>query len=517
LFLLIAVLSAGFIMVGCSQSDDPVTAAGTGTSGGAGTITLKGSLTAYELANELKAYSEVTLIGDYREIVAIHDYQDGQLVPTTLHIPDNATLTVGKNVTLVFDDDRLSISEKGTLKVADGGVLILYDNNNNATGLPDPAIVTNGNVIGELIVEEGGIFFDMNPAGSLWGSGAADEGTGKLIFKAGSKVYTGGGADTYYPTGFTAATGSTGTTGFGSYDLTSTVAKQANRIGTTADATLQLQTGEFILTKDTFELNGEAVVNGQYDATPANTRYFGNGGGTLTIQLDAGSTATLANNVALNLSSGAPIIGEGKLVVAKTEIVGGAGGWWAVTSTPGTPETIVITALTDRTSSITVASSAPVFRGAAGATITQKIGLGSILTIGGTDAGVLNLGGTVVDNTPVAGAQLILEGDPNWTATNNIAGSVLFGNTGSSLVGGLSAGIPITTTNVLTTASKIGGKTIAKLPGVASTVGIHTDTQTIGGTAAPGHFRNITVTTANDGISSGSIEDLVIDSTQLVE
>jgi hypothetical protein len=295
--------------------------------------------------------------------------------------------------------------------------------------------------------------------------------------------------------------------------LTTTGAKRANRIGTNSDATLQLQTGEFILTKDTFELNGEALVNGQYEATPGNTRYFGNASGAITLQLDAGSTATLANNVALVLSPGAPIIGEGKLVVGKTEIVGGTGGWWAGASNVEIKRPDGITS--DRLATIIPATSGDAFIGRAGATITQKIGVGSTLTIGDTNAGVLNLGGTVLDNKPVAGAQLILEGDPNWTATNNIAGSVLFGNTGSSLVGGLSAGV--STPNVLTTASKIGGKTVGKLPGISSTVAIHTDTQGVGGTPASGNFLAITVTTANDGISSGSIESLIIDSTLLVE
>jgi hypothetical protein len=517
------VITVLLMFVGCSQADDPVTTASTGVSGGAGTITLKGSLTAYELANELKAYGEVTLIGDYREVVAIHDYQDGQIVPTVLHIPDNSTLVVGKNVTLVFDNDRLSIAEKGTLKVADGGVLILYNNDQGNTNYPNPTEITSGNIIGELIIEEGGTFFDMNPAGSTWGSGAPDEGTGKIIVKAGSRLYSGGRAPNYYPTGFTGATGSTGSTGYGSYVLNE-VNHSQYRVGTNSNAIVQLLNGEAILTKDKLELNGDASVWGRYDSVPGNPRDFGNGGGTLTFQINEGSTATLQDNTLFWFTAGAPILGEGKLVAGKTEIVGGTGGGWTVGGPLGSGnDTVLIGAADDRTSSIAVYTSTPnaVLIGSAGASITQKIGTDSELSLGdATTPLTVNLGGTVSSETipnPIAGAQFILEGDPNWTATNNIAGSVLFGNAGSVIIGGQSAGVAFASASPLTTASKIGGKTVGKLPGISSTLAIYTDTVGVGGTPASGNFLGIRVTTANDGISSGSIENLIIDSTMLVE
>jgi hypothetical protein len=520
-----AIITVLLVLAGCSQSDDPVSAAGSGTSGGgAGTITLKGSLTAYELANQLKAYGEVTLVGDYKEVVAIHDYQDGEVVPTVLHIPDNATLTIGKNVTLVFDNDRLSIAEKGTLKVADGGTLIMYNNDEHEPGYPDPAEVTTGNIIGELIVEDGGTFFDMNPNGSTWGSGAIDEGTGKIILKAGSKLYSGGRVLAYYDTPFTGTTGSTGTTGYGSYDLTTDFAKRANRLGTTSDATVELLNGEVIVTKDKLELNGDALVWGQYPYPGGNgTRNFANGGGTLTLQINEGKTATLQDGVIFWMGAGAPILGAGKLVVGKTEIVGGKGGWWTLPSdfTIGWAN-MIITAVDDRTSSIAWQNTGDpaAFTGKAGATITQKIGIGSRLFVGSSNAAVINLGGTVEDNTPIAGAQLILEGDPDWTASATIAGSVILAHADSQIRSGASAGIAFP--NGFTTASKIGGKNIAKISGNApapSTTLIHTDTQGVGPTPASGNFLGITVgnTGAGDGISSGSVESLIIDSTLLVE
>ncbi|MFP3090937.1 hypothetical protein LQZ21_11495 [Treponema sp. TIM-1] len=519
-----AIITVLLMLAGCSQSDDPVSAAGSGTSGGgAGTITLKGSLTAYELANQLKAYGEVTLVGDYKEVVAIHDYQDGQVVPTVLHIPDNATLTIGKNVTLVFDNDRLSIAEKGTLKVADGGILILYNNDLNVTGYPSFAEVTTGNIIGELIVEDGGTFFDMNPNGSTWGSGAPDEGTGKIILKAGSKLYSGGRVGAYYNVPFTGTTGSTGTTGYGSYDLTTDFAKRANRLGINSDATVELLNGEVIVTKDKLELNGDALVWGQYPyPSGSGTRNFANGGGTLTLQINEGKTATLQDGVIFWMGAGAPILGEGKLVVGKTEIVGGEGGWWTVpsASTAGWANTI-ITAVNDRVSSIEWQNTGDpaAFTGRAGATITQKIGIGSRLLLGDSSyPAVINLGGTVEDNTPIAGAQLILEGDPAWTASATIAGSVILANANSQILSGASAGVSLP--NGFTTASKIGGKNIAKVSGSSptpSTTLIHTDTQGVGATPASGNFLGITVVTADDGISSGSIESLIIDSTLLVE
>ncbi|MDR2630536.1 MAG: hypothetical protein LBC60_06415, partial [Spirochaetaceae bacterium] len=112
-----AIITVLLIFVGCSQSDDPVSAAGPDIAVGDGSIiNLKNRISADELANELAHNAVVTLIGDYKELVPVWDTKDSTVVPTTLHIPTDRTLVVGENVILVFDDDHLSVD--GTLKVA---------------------------------------------------------------------------------------------------------------------------------------------------------------------------------------------------------------------------------------------------------------------------------------------------------------------------------------------------------------------------------------------------------------
>jgi hypothetical protein len=355
----------------------------------------------------------------------------------------------------------------------------------------------------------------MNPDGTLWGSLADDEGTGKLIYQAGSASYSGGRADAYYNAPFTS---------FGAYDLTTLAGKRAYNIGPEdSDATIELLNGEVIVMRAKWELNGDVLVGGRYPITPGITRYFGNGNGLVTLQINAGKTATLKDNVSFAMTAGAPLIGPGKLVAGKTEIIGGAGGWRVVSTVAAATEMFHIFAINDRTSRLQAdgtATGTVVFTGRAGATITQKVGRNSLLTLGDGAAGaVINLGGTVVDAAPVAGAQLILEGDPDWTAAQNIAGRIVFTTVGSQILGSASsAGVAFNAAAPFTTASKIGGMAITKITsGATSTTGIHTDAEGTGGTPASGNFLGITVTTATDGISSGSVDSVIIDSTKLVE
>ncbi|MDR2631145.1 MAG: hypothetical protein LBC60_09500 [Spirochaetaceae bacterium] len=510
LFLLIAVVSAGFIMVGCSQSDDPVTAVSGGPIGGETTVTIKSRVTANELADLLADNAVVTLVGDYKETIVIYDTKDGTIQPTTLHVTTDRTLVVGKNVTLIFDDDHLSVEPGGKVRVAKDGALVMV---NSTTATPNP-FVSTGDLRGEIVVEEGGLFIDMNSTGTLWGA-TPQQGTGKITYQAGAIIYGAGGGAAYYTT--------PATDPVTAIDLTTAAAKAQKRFGPKddPDATIQLLSGDFIQRKTTYELDGDAVLAKNYGVTSD-----------LTLQINEGKTATLKAPFALVVDIGettsGKLTGAGKLVAGSTEFSGGTGGWQAVLSAANAAVqsvAIIPDPAVDAAALVIVSDADVVLTGGAGGSITQKIGPTSALTVGdATTEAVINLGGTVTYDEsnrpiPVAGAQLILKGDPNWTASSTIAGSVILANTDSVILGGASAGVAFGT-NAFTTAAKIGGRNIAKIsatPPTASSTQIHTDTQGVGPTPAAGNFVAIAVGTANDGIASGSTEDLIIDSTQRVE
>jgi hypothetical protein len=133
--------------------------------------------------------------------------------------------------------------------------------------------------------------------------------------------------------------------------------------------------------------------------------------GSISVYLSSGSVAFVGAT-----SDGAKTAGEGKIIVADTEI---AGEWQAVDAS-GAAVTIALEG--NSASSITASASGVVFTAADGATITQKAGAGTGLKIG--TATEIALGG---DGTAVG--SIVLTGD----ATN--PGKLTFADVGSNDVG----------------------------------------------------------------------------------
>jgi hypothetical protein len=195
------------------------------------------------------------------------------------------------------------------------------------------------------------------------------------------------------------------------------------------------------------------------------------------------------------------LIGGGKLVAGKTEIVGGTGGWQAViAAVPAATQTLTISAASGTASGIEASVAAVQLTGGAGATITQKKGLDNTLTIGAVTATTINLQGT----TEVAGAQLILEGDTDGDDSDALPdnpGKIAF-TVASSAV---QIGATFTGNAVFSGAGKIGDKVFTKI----GTPAIHTT-----GTGAAGIYLGLQ-SVATSGITA-SLEDVIIDSTQAV-
>jgi hypothetical protein len=484
LFVGIAVVTAMLVLAGCSQATDSETTSGGGVGGGT-FINLKNRVTGDELATALADNAVVTLVGDYQEMVTLVHNKDGTVSKTTLDIPESRTLVVGENVTLILDDDHLFIAKTAALKVAKGGALILV----NMT-TPTPAIESSGNVLGELIVEEGGLFVDMNSTGAVWGDlTKPEEGTGKLIYKAGSLVYGAGGDAAYY--------GTPGSDAPEDFDLTTATAKAQKRFGPEddPDATVQLLNGDFIQTRTKYELNGDAVLAKAYGITDT------------TLQINEGKTATLKAGVAFTFmirstgTTSGKLIGGGKLVAGKTEIVGGTGGWQAVVAAaPAATETLTISAASGTASGIEASDTAVQLTGGAGATITQKKGLDNTLTIGAVTATTINLQGT----TEAAGAQLILEGDTDGDDADALPdnpGKIYFAIANSAV----QIGATFTSNTAFSGAGKIGDKAFTKI----STPTIHTTNA-----AGAGIFLGLQ-SIITSGITAG-LDDVIIDSTQAV-
>ncbi|MFP3090513.1 hypothetical protein LQZ21_09325 [Treponema sp. TIM-1] len=469
---LAVVVTAVLILVGCSQTTDPESSGGGGGQIGGGTvINLKNKVTAQELANALADNAEVILIGDYSEAITLVDTKDETVTATTLHIPEGRTLTIGKNVIFILDDDHLSID--GTLKVDKGGTVMLQ---NDGSSNPD----ATGNLIGEIIIEDGGIWIDASGSGTVWGE-TAQEGTGRIVYKAGSVAYW-GGTNTAYTNG-----------------LAHDDAKARKRIGPEddSDAKYQLLNGEIILKKNYFEFNGDAYLPKGHGVSED-----------AVVQINAGKTVTLTgytdadgfviiSGPGIDDDPGGKLIGQGKLVAGNTEFVGGDGGLRAH--------------YTDNTKSITIWAKSKttswlvggdaVLTGGAGATITQKAGLGNSFAIGDTGKDtVINLGGT----TTLAAAQLILEGDADGEDADLFAdnpGRVVFKTTLSAV----QIGAAFTANGAFTGAAKIGDKTFDKI----GTPTIYTNI-----TTAAGKFLGLKATV--DGGIAGGIDGITIDSTQNV-
>ncbi|MDR0588956.1 MAG: hypothetical protein LBG25_00250 [Spirochaetaceae bacterium] len=475
------VITVLLIFAGCSQSNDPAAAPSGGPIGGETTVNIKSRVTADELANVLADNAVVTLVGDYDETIVVFDTKDGTIQPTTLHIPTDRTLVIGDNVTLIFDDDHLSIARTGTLRVAEGGALVLVNNSS-------ASLISTGDLQGSLIVDAGGLFIDMSD-GTLWGA-TGEQGTGTITYRAGAVVYGAGGEDAYYSDPANDAVTD--------FDLTTNEAKDQKRFGPKddPDATIQLLTGDFIQKKTKYEMNGDAVLAKDYGITPG-----------LTLQINEGKTAVIKEGVSFSLlvrstgTTSGKLIGGGKLVAGNTEITGGAGGWQAVTATaPGNTVKLTISAAGSAASGIEASDGVVIFTGSAGATITQKQGLGNTLTIGAVVATTINLTGTA----ETAGAQIILEGDADGEDADQFAdnpGKIVF-NVTDSLV---QIGTP-TLSTAFGTAAKIGEKTFGK----TGSPSIYTITDSNN----PGTFLALK-SAATSGIDGG-LEGVTIDSTQEV-
>jgi hypothetical protein len=468
------ILTAVLIFVGCSQTTDPESSGGGGGGviGGGTIISLKNKVTAQELANALADNVEVILVGDYSETITLIDTKDETVTATTLHIPEGRTLTIGKNVIFILDDDHLSID--GTLKVDKGGTVMLQ--NDGSTG-PD----ASGNLIGEIIIEDGGTWIDASGSGTVWGQ-TPQEGTGRMVYKAGSVAYW-GGTNNAYQNG-----------------LDDNAAKAQKRIGPEddEDAKYQLIDGEIILKKNYFEFNGNAYLpKGHGISEDAVVKINEGKTVTLTGYTDPDGFVIIAGP-GTGDNPGGKLIGLGKLVAGNTEFIGGDGGW-RPHYTDNT-KSITIWA-TGKTTSWIVGVDA-VLTGGAGAAITQKAGLGNSLLIGDTSKDtVINLGGTAT----VAAAQLILDGDADGEDADSFPdnpGKVLFSTTNSAVQ--IGATFPVTA--AFSGAAKIGDKTFDKV----GTPAIHTP---LDNTA--GKFLGIKVSTTNNGIAGG-LEGVTIDSTQNV-
>ncbi|MDR2630982.1 MAG: hypothetical protein LBC60_08680, partial [Spirochaetaceae bacterium] len=334
-----------------------------------------------------------------------------------------------------------------TLTLNTGATLSLLAALANDTGITDPPVKIYGTLVvadnAEVTIPALTAFTATNDISSVISFGT----TGKLRVEKGATVNTG-----TVPTAFVAATSAP-------YVL---------------DAA-----GEAIeFTQHHRKIIG-AVGLGANDIIPKND----------TLEIAAGATLSIANGFKLTLNAegqgvGASLVGPGKLIAHKTEIVGGIYGGWQVTSGSGAANVTIAAAAAASTITASVPTVSLVAKGP-GAVITQVGGAPNALTITCTSAvsteGVINL---------ASDGKLVLQG----TATT--APGILLPANGMIKIGTGAATANVAAGALALTNATVGasltGKTAAQGASVLTQIIGAASTNTITGTTTPGDDVTIT-------------------------
>jgi hypothetical protein len=157
-------------------------------------------------------------------------------------VKGETTLTVASGTLTIDNSAKLTVAADAKIEVANSATLV------SANG-------STGELNGDLEVQSGGVYKDLNPGGgTLWGGDSAE---GTITWNAGAKGYVGGDA------------------------------AENLRIGASTDpdtsTLVQLATGTLKNTKTGYELEGTATVRGNFGLTGSDVFHIANG--TLTVDL----------------------------------------------------------------------------------------------------------------------------------------------------------------------------------------------------------------------------------------
>jgi hypothetical protein len=343
----------------------------------------------------------------------------GTTVTLKKDTPIAKAVTVAAGVTLKTGANTLTVAGTADIISVAGEIVV---ENGGALKLTSGA---TGTFTGTVTAKSGASVYDLKSGGgSLWTAGN----TGKFVYEAGSKGYIGG-------------------------DQAANV-----RIGPADDANAKykLASGaKFTLEAAKYTLEGSA--SGDPWGVSKGMTFEILEGGVYTVS-GADSSFVLIGDTG---ADGGKLIGAGKVVVGKTELSGGTGGWQAVGNAS-------VTIHRDGDSAASIWGS-QTLRGGAGATITQLTGSGSTLNIGANDTNSaanalkLNLG---------TGASLILKSgaNPGTVVIPKTTSYITLGSgTGGSNIGGVTTitigGKAVTSATFVVADYQVSGGKLVKIGG----------------------------------------------------